>query len=202
MKDRVLSILGVIILILFSPLIILTMLVLLVIDLLCYPFRNSKYKKSCFYRDFGLKFNQNYYCSGWYELYNAIRANDLPIRCIPRYDDQGKLFWMNFIYDGKLFSTHNPEFLYDRDNEIFYITDVNDSDEEFKIPLCQYSEESLSEWNAAMPDENRCYAIVFLMTDSDFADLNDLVIAKDTPDFLFYDPKKIAEALRRYIAEQ
>ena len=201
MKSILRSIFGIIIFLLLLPLLIGCLLIFLMVQLLPFPFRNATYKKSCFYRDYGLKYSSNYYCSDWYDTYNAIRANDLPIRCAPRYDDQGKLFWMNFIYDGKLFVTITLEFMYDRDNETFFITDVNDSDEEINISICQYSEELLSEWNAEAGEENRCREIVFGVTDSNFVSKNDLPIAKDTPDFFFYDPKNIAASLEKFIAE-
>ncbi|MBQ7354041.1 MAG: hypothetical protein IJW62_00815 [Clostridia bacterium] len=201
MKSILLSILGIIIFLLLLPLLIGCLLIFLMVQLLLFPFRNAKHKKSYFYRDYGLKYSAEYYCSDWYTFYNAIRANDLPIRCIPHYDKKALLCWIDFTYDGTLFTLIFPELTYDHDNKTFTFADVDDADEPINIPIQQYSKELLSEWNAKVTEEDRCREVIYWVTDSNFVNKDDLPNAMETADFFFYAPKNIAASLEKFIAE-
>ena len=195
------SFLGTIILILFLPLIIGSILLLFLIHFCLLPFRYARYKKSPFYRDFGLKYKSDYYCSAWYEVYNAIRANNLPIRCVPRYDEKGKLYWMNFSFGTKLLSFSLPDCTYDHEQNAFIITDVTEDERGICVPLEQYREELLTEWNAEHTEEERCDEIIFFITEKGyFESEEDIHQAKELPAFVFYNSKKLADALESFIS--
>lgn len=203
LKKMLGTFLVILLLILTTPLILGCILILYIIQFCLYPFRYANYKNSPFYHDFNLKFDTDYYCTDWYEFYNVIRTNDFPIRCIPRYDDKGKLFWMNFTYGEKLLSFLFPECTYDHEQNTFIILDVSDDDMEVRISLDQYTDELLTEWNRTHPTEEQCSDIVFFVTEKDdFESLTDIAKAKEIHNFYFYNSKNIATALEKFISQQ
>ena len=201
-KDKLLGFIVLLIAVLLIPLFLLTILIVILIGLIRYPFCNAKYKKSHYFKDFGIKYAAFVYDSEFYRIYNAVREAELPLTTIFCYDRKNRVIDMLFFHRDTLLCINScGEIDYDTDTgkwtaEVF--NEETDGDE--TVEFIDYVNKETDAFLTAHPD-CPCPNRRVILIQEKHIDPKDHARAMETPEFLVYAKKNIAEAIRRFIAE-
>lgn len=201
MKEKLKNIGCCLLLIPFLPWFILTILIVILYDFIATPFRKAKYKKSHFYRDFQEKFISDFYASDSYEIYNAVRAANLPLIATPHRENE-KICNILFTYHDTLLYISPVWFIdYDKEKDkwscevVYDETDVSET-----VDFNEYIVKEMESEIPLIPDLPETHKTVILLRKDRIAD-KDLSDALESGRFLIYDKKNIAEALEEFISE-
>lgn len=201
-KDKLLGFLTLLIAVLLTPLILLTILIGCLIGLLRYPFCNAKYKKSYYFKDFGINYAAFVYDSEFYRIYNAVREADLPLKPLLCRDRKNRVIDLLFFHGDALLSVNTEVALgFDADQEQWMVEIFNDEiDGDETVEFIEYMNKQTDDMLSAHPDcpiPNRRVILV----DKNLLQKHEIDRAMETPEFLLYDHKDPAKAIREWIEE-
>lgn len=204
-KDKLLGFIALLITVLLSPVMLLFIIFGLLWGLIRYPFCNAKYKKSHFFKDFGIKYAAFVYDSEFFAVYNAVREADLPLTPVLCRDHKNRVIDMLFFYGDTLLYVNTEATLgFDVDQnqwtaQIFQIfNDEIDGDE--TVEFIEYMNKQTDDMLSAHPDcpiPNRRVILV----DKNLLQKHEIDRAMETPEFLVYDKKDPAQAIREWMSQ-
>ena len=202
MKEKLKNIGCCLLLIPFLPWFILTILIVILYDFIATPFRKAKYKKSHFYRDFQEKFNSDFYTSDSYEIYNAVRAANLPIVATP-YRENGTINDLLFTYQDTLLYISPIWFMdYDKEKDKWECEVFNEEkDENELVDFNEYIAQEIKSEIPLLPDLPDTHKTVILLR-KDRISKESLPYALQSEHFLIYDKKDIAASLEQFVTMQ
>lgn len=184
------------------PLFLLFILLASLFVLCASPFRRAKYKKSHFYRDFGEKYNFNFYGSETYTIYNAVKDADLPLTATLLRNIKGEVGYVLFTYQDILLYVSDSMPNYNKENDKWECEAYNEeTDEDETVNFNEYWMKVVDEDLSMVPGLPKSDRTVILLRKDHISD-ESLPYAEASERFLIYDKDNIAEALRRFIAEQ
>ena len=193
-KHGLLSVLISAIAILLLPIILCGILCFALLWLIRYPFCNAKYKKSHYFKDFGISIAAFVYDSEFYAVYNAVREANLPLTPVLCRDKKNRVIDMLFFHgDDLLCVDETGEIEYDA-KQGMWVNPPGDSD------YIGYMKETTDFYLAAHPECPLPARRVILVNRSAF-EAPDLPRAMETPEFLLYDKKNVAQVIRKFINE-
>ena len=204
-KQGLLAVLISAIAILLLPIILCGLLCIALLWLIRYPFCNAKYKKSHYFKDFGISIAAFVYDSEFYTVYNAVREADLPLTPVLCRDHKNRVIDMLFFYGDTLLYVNTEATLgFDVDQnqwtaQIFQIfNDEIDGDE--TVEFIEYMNKQTDDMLSAHPDcpiPNRRVILV----DKNLLQKHEIDRAMETPEFLVYDKKDPAQAIREWMSQ-
>ncbi len=204
MKERLYTLAVLILFIILLPLILVMALSQLIIDLILYPFRYAKYKKSYYYHDFQEKFFIELYTSNAYSIYNAIKASNLPLVATP-YRENGKIRDILYTYHDTLLCISPLWFVdYDKEKEKWECEVAIEENEEGEdteaVDFNEYIAKQIESEVPLLPDIPPTSRMVILLRKDHISDKS-LPYAEASERFLIYDKKNIVEVLEKFISE-
>ena len=193
-KDKLLGFIALLITVLLSPIMLLFIIFGLLWGLVRYPFCNAKHKKSHYFKDFGIKYAAFVYDSEFYAVYNAVREANLPLTPVLCRDHKNRVIDMLFFHgDDLLCVDETGEIEYDA-KQGMWVNTPGDSD------YIGYMKETTDFYLTAHPECPLPARRVILVNRSAF-EAPDLPRAMETPEFLLYDKKNVAQVIRKFINE-
>lgn len=194
-KDKLLGFIALLIAVLLTPLFLLTILIEIFIGLIRYPFCNAKHKKSHYFKDFGIKYAAFVYDSEFYAVYNAVHEANLPLTTTLCRDKKSRVIDMLFFHGDDLLCVDSMgEIEYDAKQGKWVSTNDDCAD------YIGYMKETTDFYLAAHPEYPLPARRVILVNRSAF-EASDLPRAMETPEFLLYDKKNVAQVIRNFINE-
>ena len=194
-KDKLLGFIALLIAVLLTPLFLLTILVEIFIGLIRYPFCNAKHKKSHYFKDFGIKYAALVYDSEFYAVYNAVREANLPLTPVLCRDHKNRVIDLLFFHGDNLLCVDGiGELEYDSKQGKWESTNDDGAD------YIDYMKETTDFYLTAHPECPLPARRVILVKRSAF-EAADLPRAMETPEFLVYDKKDPAKAIREWISQ-
>lgn len=200
-KDKLLGFIALLIAVLLTPLFLLTILIEIFIGLIRYPFCNAKHKKSHYFKDFGIKYAAFVYDSEFYAVYNAVREANLPLTPVLCRDHKNRVIDLLFFHGETLLCVNSEEIDYDADNGRWTLEIVNDqTDEDETVDYIDHTNKWIDDQLAAHPECPVPERRVILIQSKHIAKEN-LARAMETPEFLLYEKKNVAQVIRKFINE-
>ena len=189
--------------VLLTPFILLAFVISLLWGLIRYPFCKAKYKKSHYFKDFGIKYAAFVYDSDFYTVYNAIKEANLPLTSVLCRDRKNRANDMLFFYGKTLFCVYSKEEIdYDADNGNWIVEIYNDrTDKDETVDIIDHINKWIDDQLIAHPDCPLPDRRVILIQPKHIAKKN-RIRAMESHEFLVYDKKNIATALEKFISEQ
>lgn len=201
-KEKLLEVLAELIFALLTPLILLVVVVALLWGLIRYPFCNFKYKKSHYFKDFGIKYAAFVYDSDFYAAYNAVKEADLPLTPVLCRDRKNRVIDILFFHGETLLCVNSEEEInYDADNSNWIVNIFNDkTDKDETVDFIDHINKRIDDQLNAHPDCPVPDRRMLLIQQKHIAKEN-LTRAMEIPEFLVYNKKNIAKTLERFISE-
>lgn len=201
MKEKLKNIGCCLLLIPFLPLFILTIMIVILYDFIATPFRKAKYKKSHFYRDFGVKYNSDFYGSEAYEIYNAVKYADLPIVATLYRNEKGEVSDVLFTFRDILLYISPVWFIdYDKEKDKWSCEMENEeTDVSETVDFNEYIAKEMESEIPLIPELPQTNRTVVLLR-KDHISEESLPYAEASERFLIYDKKNITETLERFIS--
>lgn len=164
-----------------------------ILALLYIPVDHIRYKRSHYYKDFGLRYHVFVGISPYYRLYEVIKKNDLPIRYIKTTGDGEHIAHGYFLYgDTLIFNDFSN--VYYNDDENLWVYEFEDR----WISVDEMIETSIDDLRDRGGYDGIMKGVILIKRNS-FAD-DDLPRAEKSGRFILYDKKCEAEALKHYIS--
>ena len=181
--------------ILLLPLILCGILCFSLLWLIRYPFCNAKYKKSHYFKDFGISIAAFVYDSEFYTVYNAVREANLPLNPVLCRDHKNRVIDLLFFYgDALLCVDSTGELEYDAKQDKWVSTSDDSAD------YIDYMKETTDFYLTTHPECPHPARRVILVERSAL-EAADLPRAMETTEFLVYDKKDPAKAIRKWMEE-
>ena len=194
-KDKLLGFIALLITVLLSPVMLLFIIFGLLWGLIRYPFCNAKYKKSHFFKDFGINYAAFVYDSEFFAVYNAVREADLPLTPVLCRDHKNRVIDLLFFYgDALLCVDSTGELEYDAKQDKWVSTSDDSAD------YIDYMKETTDFYLTTHPECPHSARRVILVERSAL-EAADLPRAMETTEFLVYDKKDPAKAIRKWMEE-
>ena len=194
-KHALLTVLSSAIAILLLPIILCGLLCIVLLWLIRYPFCNAKYKKSHYFKDFGISIAAFVYDSEFYAIYNAVREANLPLTPVLCRDHKNRVIDLLFFHGDNLLCVDGiGELEYDSKQGKWESTNDDGAD------YIDYMKETTDFYLTAHPECPLPARRVILVERSAF-EAADLPRAMETPEFLVYDKKDPAKAIREWISQ-
>ncbi len=201
-KDKLLAFFAALIAVLLTPLFLLTVLIEILIGLIRYPFCNAKYKKSHYFKDFGIKYAAFVYDSDFYTVYNAVKEANLPLKPVLCRDHKNRVVDLLFFHGDTLLCINFGEKIeYDTDTGKWTVEIFNDEiDGDETVDFIEYTNKQTSSFlsqhlECPLPDRR------MILVQSKHIAKENLPCAMETPEFLVYEKKNVAEVIRKFINE-
>ena len=159
------------------------------------PFHYIAYKRSPYYRDFGLKY-QLFICTNPnYRMYNLIKSHALPIQFVYE-DSKNPADCGYFVYKHTLIIHDMTQIQYREDIGRWVFRQARGNPDE-PMPIFDYAMASLEAVNA-LPDHETC-THMFLLINRAHVLKADLPRAEQDKRFLLHNGKDLADILGAYI---
>jgi len=151
------------------------------------PFDYIKYKRSHYYKTIHKKYTLFAAMGSYFELYNEIIKNDLPIKYFSN-PNETSLEYGWFVYDNTLIISNVFSFKYNFENcqWNYCVEDEEAEGERFIMPLDEYIETEIQEANQ-LAGEVICDKAVVLI---DASCIENIDLAKKEKRFLVYDDNR------------